>query len=236
MCRREGFTLLELLVVVAIIAIVAGGVVVMLDDVEESAARQVGDSEIVEIWKAVRRFRDDTGFLPKQGPFNLKTRGGHVSPPPQGEVWFDSPANFMQLYENPLAGTGHPLERWNPDARRGWHGPYLSQHGEGFVDVGAGLLADGSGSPAAGKVLPGMRGVADPFLAPPAGDYLVWRNTLRGPPQTQKGRPYLLLGLNLTDPNLLREHARIVGMGPNRTYESDAQTIRGDDVVIYLFK
>ena len=217
--------MLELLVVVAILAVVAGGIVVVFGGVEEDAAFKIAQSEMMEIRKAILQFRRDTGFLPRQGPLALTIDGGSVPLPPQGEAWFKSPANFIQLLENPLTGTGHPLETWNIDTKRGWNGPYLSRSGEGYVTLGDNLQADGSGSPTAGGLLVDVPGMADPFTAEPVSGYLLWRANPGGPFHPDWGRPYFLFDLDNND-------ARIVGMAANRTYEAGA----GDDLVLYLLK
>ncbi|GIW79819.1 MAG: hypothetical protein KatS3mg105_1626 [Gemmatales bacterium] len=229
----RGFTLFELLIVVAIMAVLAGAVVVALDQTHEQAASQLVDSEMLNIKKALLRFKQDTGYLPRQGPFGLTTDTppGAVPVPVQGAAWFHSPANFVQLYENPLEGTGHPLEQWNPDTARGWRGPYLSQHGEGYVDIGNNLQSDGTGSPIAGTLLQDVRGVADPFYHSPVGPYLSWQTALTGPSLPRWGRPYLLFDLD--DPS----KARIVSMGSNGVYESNnALTPGGDDVFLFILR
>jgi prepilin-type N-terminal cleavage/methylation domain-containing protein len=233
--RNGAYTLLELLLVITLLAILAGGTIILMGDTDEEAAEQIAFSEIQEIKQALLQFNRDTGFLPKQGPFDLVTRlGGWVPlgnipayvPGAQQVAWFDSPANFWQLYENPLAGTGHPLEQFNPSTGRGWNGPYLSRFGEGLVDAGANLQPDGSGSPTAGAVLPQLFGAADPFLDEPVGLYLVWRASDGGQPHDRWGRPYMLFDLD--DTNV----ARIVSMGRNGLYEGAA----ADDIVLELFR
>ena len=107
---RAGFSLIELLVVVAVLATVAGGVVVSLSGVETHAATELTVRELAELKQAVLRFREDTGFLPKQGPFALEP-AGQVPEPSAGVAWFASPANLSQLIENPLrtrSKTGCP--------------------------------------------------------------------------------------------------------------------------------
>lgn len=232
--NHHGFTLLELLVVVAILAAIAGGVILALGGVQDDAALNLSRSEMLEVKKALLHFKQDTGFLPKQGPFDLAPPDGtgEVPLPPQGAAWFRSPANLVQLYENPLAATTHPMKDWNPDTGRGWRGPYLTRQGEGLVDQGDGLNPDGTGSPITGTaLLSEMRGAADAFAAkpaacPPLGSCFVWRTIAGGAPHDRWGRPYFLFDLN--DPAL----ARIVGMGPDGAYDNGT----GDDLVLSLFK
>jgi hypothetical protein len=232
---RSAVTVIELIVVMAILVTVASVVIVSMNNAQTNAAKHLGFSEIQQLRQALLQFKAHTGFLPGQGPFNLDSRpGGWVSasnlppyvPPAQTGAWFDSPANFWQLFENPLVGTGHPLENWNPNTGRGWNGPYLTRFGEGLVDVGDDLQSDGSGSPTAGAVLVQVVGVADPFPAEPQGPYLAWRSADGFPPHDRWGRPYLWFDRD--DPDL----ARIVGMGPNEQYDAGAN----DDVVLELFR
>jgi prepilin-type N-terminal cleavage/methylation domain-containing protein len=230
--NNSGFTLLELLIVVAVLATLAGGVILSLGGIEDDTSLNLSKNEMLEIKKALIRFKQDTGFLPRQGPFDLAPPNGSgvVPLPVEGENWFKSPANFSQIYENPLASTTHFLRAWNPDTSRGWRGPYLTQHGEGLVDLGNGLNADGTGSPIAGTtLLLNIRGVADPFVmqpepCPPLGNCFVWRTIASSPAHFRWGRPYFLFNLN--DPL----QARIVGMGADGTYGTT------DDLSLFLFK
>ncbi len=223
--HRLAFTLLELLLVVGILSALAGGAVFLMGPAEEQARSQMSLIEMANIREALLQFHKDTGYLPKQGPFALTTDGGSVPVPAEGATWFKSPANLEQLYVNPLTGTGHALENWDPDTKRGWRGPYISSFGEGYVDIGDNLLPDGSGDPVQGTVLSSVRGVADPFVAPAQSNYFVWRLQPADTPMTQWGRPYLLIDAD-DDAN-----ARIIGMGANRVYESGT----ADDYVFYLF-
>jgi prepilin-type N-terminal cleavage/methylation domain-containing protein len=236
-----GLTLLELLVVVAVMAMVAGGVVTSLAGVRDVAAGRLGRYELAELRRAVRQFRNDTGCWPKHGPFDLVTDGGEVPVPAEGEAWFRSPANLGQLFKEPQDAAGDPIRPWDPVTGRGWRGPYLTRGGDGTVEVGDGLEANGDGSPASGALLSPMRGVGDPFEAPPVGavGYCRWTN-LAGSRLDRWGRPYLMC---LDDPRRDGDPAndaelgpRIVCLGPNGTYESDRGEIRGDDLAVFLLE
>ena len=224
--RDAGFTLLELIIVTAILGTIAGGAILMVGQTEESAQCKIGLVEVCEIREALIQFKKDTGSLPKRGAFALTTEGGSVPVPDEGSEWFHSPANFSQLFKNPLAGTGHPLATWNPDTKRGWRGPYLSTSGEGRVDVGSDLNLDGSGSPALGEVIEDVIAIADPFLSHSEGDYFAWSKHSDGSPLNRFGRPYFLFDQDDT------QSARLVGLGPNRRYDLGF----GDDIVFYLFR
>jgi len=189
--RKAGFTLLELVIVTAILGSIAGGAVLMVGQTEELAQGQISLVEVSEIREAMIQFKKDTGYLPKTGPFQLATEGGFVPVPAEGSDWFQSPANFSQLFSNPLAGTGHPLATWNPDTKRGWRGPYLTCAGEGQVSIGDDLNTDGSGSPTLGDTIDHVVGIADPFLASPDGDYFQWSRISDDAPIQRLGRPYL---------------------------------------------
>jgi prepilin-type N-terminal cleavage/methylation domain-containing protein len=222
MSRRVGFTLLELLVVVAILATLAGGVVATMDGVEEEASSQLARHELATLREAVLAFRRDTGFLPKQGPFALAP-AGVVPVPAEGAAWFASPANWSQLYENPLASTSHALRAWNPDARRGWNGPYLARGAEGRVAVPTFDAATFTWL--AGPLLSPMPSVADPFARPQeATGAFAWTGW-SGEPLDRHGRPYLLLRLDDLG------EARIVSFGADGAYDG---TAIGDDVAVFL--
>lgn len=214
---KRGFTLLELLVVTLILAIIGGGVILSLNNAEEDASFKIAQNEILEIKKAILQFKQDTGYFPKQGPFNL---GIDCSVPSNlAEQKFCSPVNFEQLYSRPDILALDPqehLENWNQDTKRGWRGPYLNRQGEGLVDIGADLNSNGSGYGTAGTVLNELKGVADPFVAKSVGSYFVWRIFPGDAPYNLWGRPYLYI----FDSNNL-DHIRIIGLGPNGTYDCD---------------
>jgi type II secretory pathway pseudopilin PulG len=239
----DGFTLLEAMLVIAMLALVAGGAVLVLTSTKEDAELQLARSEMMTIKQAILKFKQDTGYLPKQGPFELASSAGTPcgaansngsAPLPTGQTreWYCSPANFYQLYLNPLAGTGHPLESWDQDTRRGWRGPYLSRFGEGFVDVGDSLQGSGVGNLIAGTLLPDLYGIADSFVGPrgtcqDANDpipnkecYLGWSSTLNIATAIRWGRPYLLFDLDDAGLSDTKE-ARIVSGGPNFAYDCD---------------
>jgi len=203
-------------------ASLAGVVAVSAGSVEDKVALDLARSEMVAVKRAILRFKEDTGHFPRSGPFALVTGGGSVPVPVEGEAWSGSPANLVQLLENPLAGTGHPLAAWDPERRRGWRGPYVTRDGEGVVSIGADLTPSG-GSPTSGALLLDVPGVADPLAAPPVGAYLAWRSRPGGAPHARHGRPYVALEIGLAD-------ARLVGFGANGIYEEGA----GDDLVLHI--
>jgi prepilin-type N-terminal cleavage/methylation domain-containing protein len=252
--RQAGFTLLELLMVIFILASVAGGVLVVYDGIAEDAQLAVARAEMAELKKALLRFRQDTGYFPRQttGPFIFENipddRFPDWVPEAQRRAWFDSEYNFWLLYgreddtdnpatpqrENCPLAPDHPLCTWNPDSNRGWRGPYLTRHAEGLVDV-----PDDSDNE-----IPNVRGVADPFEASPDcdGDPAVpdgctfeWRQTASSPDRRRWGRPYRLLGVD-------GNNARIVSLGPDGEYASpDSSDLcvpadDADDLVLCLLQ
>ncbi|MHC4972580.1 MAG: type II secretion system protein [Planctomycetota bacterium] len=261
--RAGGFSLLELILICSILALVAGGALVMFVGTETRAAGGIAQAEMVELRKAVLRFRKDTGFFPKTGPFALTDDGGRIDPGVDAHwpadapaaaadrrAWFASPANFYQLFEKTddlsiqvaldvIAGPGRAF---NPETGRGYLGPYLSRHGEGFVFVGDNLLPDGDGDPALGTLLDPVPGVADPFVARAgSGNLFKWISSPLGLPEgiapTTLGRPYLLFVATPLPGDL---GPRIVCLGPNGTYDSDATALNaaadGDDIAVFLLE
>ena len=229
---QRGFTVLELLVVVAIlaaVAFVAGG---RFTGVREQANDQLVRTEMQTIAKAIRQFRQDTGYYPKTGPFNLAAHGGSIPytnlPTRAGSTnaardrWFYSPANFSQLFSpvSPLDGSvpEHQLEHWDPETGRGWRGPYLQGFTEGFVDIRDGInsgttpAGNDTGNPLAGSNIPDVDGIADPFERRAVNiggvTLLGWSAT----PSGVWGRPYLVFDLD--------SRPRLVSMGPDGAYDT----------------
>jgi type II secretory pathway pseudopilin PulG len=252
----RALTLLELLLVVAVLATVAGTLLVSSDGIEERAGQDVTRTDLVRLREAVLRFRKDTGFLPKQGPYGLLGEGpeGRVPIPVGADpaaygAWFHSPANLDQLHRNPLLGTAEP-RAWDLDRRRGWNGPYLSRTRARTVLLGDGLREDGEIDPGGGPDEPteGARAVEVPGLADgaalpglslaaplPGGvdQVFVWK-ALDGTPAAVEGRPLFLFGLD--DP----QRARCVATGPDGLYTPlpsgsvDLTAPGSDDVGVYL--
>ena len=266
----RAFTLSELLVVVAILAIVAGGLVVSLGSARGPAQRDLARHELTRLRDALLRFEADTGWLPGEGPFDLAPVAGDLTPRhAQAEVlasliqsrfgvgaaevprWFDSAANLWELVVNPLEGSGHPLETWDPDRRRGWRGPYLGMGGEGQVEAGfVNRRLDPYVSPVpndeTGNVglydlsarLAPAPAVADPFCYPccsePTANQLRWTPFLSpGEPLETQGSPFLLIVP--VDPDQ-REQARLICLGPDRALDAAPASAAADDLVLYLYR
>ncbi len=214
---QQGFSLLELLVVVAILVAVSFIATSVLTGVDQDAQEQVTRVQMVEIAKAIRQFKADTGYYPKQGAFDLEPSfGGGTVPiaslPAHAGAdnaartrWFYSPVNLEQLWRNPLAGE--PLGTWNPDTGRGWRGPYLTGFDDEVeLDIHDGIndgtaAGNPAGDPFAGTLIPDVDGLRDAFR-----------------------QPFLVFGLDLSP--------RIVSMGPNGEY----QQVSGDDIELWLEK
>lgn len=185
--RDRGFTLIELLVVCGILAALAYTAWGSFTGVQQNAEDDIGRAEMLRLADAIKRFRADTGFYPGQGPFILAAYGTTTSANGPGfdctpvggvlrswaapdddvnkDAWFASPANLALLFEAPALCANHPLaylNRWNPDTRRGWRGPYLDLAARKWVDHGFDFNSDtlgtgnpdGQGTPVAGaKIL-----------------------------------------------------------------------------------
>jgi len=68
---QNGFTLIELLVVVSILAAIAFTTTTSLQGIDSEVDDQLTQVELLEVAKAVRQFRADTGYFPKEGRFDL---------------------------------------------------------------------------------------------------------------------------------------------------------------------
>jgi hypothetical protein len=188
-----------------------------------------------EIAKAIQRFRQDTGYYPKTGPFDLKSAGGEVVTG-KSDAWFYSPANLDQLTSitSPLPDT-HQLFKWEPETGRGWRGPYLKGHDDGIVSISdnlnsvVDLTADppimlttgnvgGSPTSTSGAVIDNVPGLADPFEHRPVEGRLQWRADAGAPARDFWGRPYLVFGWE--------KSPFIVSMGPDGDYDRAADNIR----------
>ena len=148
---RYGFTLLEVLIVVTLLSIVGGAIVYSLGNARERIGEDLSKYESSTLYKALKQFRRDTGYYPKQGPFALLAQGGRIDPAnsdhwpvflsdkssAERTAWFNHPANFYQLIlrDSPLNSTGHSLESFNIQTGRGWRGPYIKE-GVGSIIVG----------------------------------------------------------------------------------------------------
>lgn len=233
---------------VAILATVAFVATGTMTGVNEDAQAKLVRAEMMELAKAMDQFRQDTGYYPKQGPFDLDTATPPGAVPidslpsyagtnnAERQRWFYSPANLEQLWVNPLYGTEHRLETWDANSGRGWRGPYLRGFEDGFVDIRDDIndgtaAGDPSGDPLAGDNIPDVPGLADPFegrAVNVGGNTLLdWRADPGGSEREYWGRPFLVFGLVFG----LDDSPSIVSMGRNGTYEPGGG---GDDVILNL--
>ena len=185
--RDRGFTLIELLLVCGILAALSYTAWGAYTGIQEGAEDDIARAEMQRLADGLKRFKADTGYYPGQGPFSLAAPGTIETAvsatridcmPVDGvlrswaaphtdadkDAWFASPANLALLFAAPALCGNHPLatlNRWRPDSRRGWHGPYLDIKSRLWVDHGADFNAstlvftapDGTGSPLAGAKL-----------------------------------------------------------------------------------
>jgi prepilin-type N-terminal cleavage/methylation domain-containing protein len=150
--QAAGFTLLELLTVVALLATVSLVAWSTYTDVDRRAADELAHAELLKLARALQRFHNDTGFWPGEGPFRvvencdtpasgsltLSSAEAEAVDFPRQKAWFDSAVNLTLLFSPPTLCAGHPLAflaRWNPEAHRGWNGPYLPLAVRHWVEV-----------------------------------------------------------------------------------------------------
>jgi len=155
--KQSGLSLLELLVVVSILAAIAGIGVQVYGDTDQQVQLKLSVVELQVVANAVRRFKQDTGYYPKDGPFDLDAppRIGQVSldtlpdyvPGPAAKkiAWFDSPANLSQLITAPVDMNDNPIMPWNVETGKGWRGPYLSSTKLCYMDLSDDLSRAGFG-------------------------------------------------------------------------------------------
>lgn len=214
----KGFSLIELLAVIVVMAVIAGVAMSSLDGVEDVAGQQLTQTEMVEISKAIRKLKSDTGLYPNPS----------------------HPADFTDLIDGTPEVPPTGFSPFNKDVGRGWNGPYLSKQGSGLVHICDTLLSDGNGSPIdsdtstppveciATDRIEVANAMADSFQYKPydndtkedkTDDTLVWRAcddaTNSACDYREKwGRPYLLFDMD-------NENARIVSMGANGKYDGN---------------
>lgn len=168
-----GFTLIELLVVVAILTAIATTAFGYYHEAAEETKEELARVQLAELANAIQRFRQDTGYYPREGPFALDTAGGAIAAATvPSAAWFQSPANLWQLVEQPVMLATHAqafLANWDPATRRGWHGPYLRRGvgGTFYADIGDNLQAVGSGDPTLGNALIDVPALPAPRARPP---------------------------------------------------------------------
>ena len=115
---QRGFTLLETIIVVAILAAVAAAVVPMLGEVQDDALLKVTRHEVASLRDACVAFRRDVGYYPK-------TIGDLTSIAPPSEVCAPD-LSAAPDGDPPVVAFPAGRSAWDPEAKRGFRGPYLT--------------------------------------------------------------------------------------------------------------
>ncbi|MDR1889599.1 MAG: prepilin-type N-terminal cleavage/methylation domain-containing protein [Zoogloeaceae bacterium] len=146
---NSGFTLLELLLVCVLLAAISMLAFGAYANVDRQAENELAKTQALTLASALKRFHDDTGYWPGEGPFRGVEEGGcdaaSVASGNGGAIdlatdWVNSPANMSLLFERPQLCEKHPLaalKTWEPDTGRGWRGPYLPLLHRRLVDAAA---------------------------------------------------------------------------------------------------
>ena len=193
--KQQGFTLLELLLVLSLLAMLATLAVSSMEHTGEAVTDPIARAEMQAIRQALLQFKQDTGYLPNAGEYACANIIQAVNKPhvdasswdaPSWSVWCAHPANFWMLFEKPDVKES-TVENWNPDTARGWRGPYLTQVGDGWLDLPKGYPDANATASEKFKV----RAVADPLRL--SSEILTWHPSEAGDKDRRWGRPYLFM-------------------------------------------
>ncbi|WP_431066197.1 type II secretion system protein GspG [Methylotuvimicrobium sp.] len=148
--RNAGFTLLELLAVIMLLGVLAGGALLAYEGVQDDGEDTLARFEMAEIRKALLQFRRDTHELPcrvyragdyqadKDNMTELDFAGLPTTPnADEYHAWCrnafsqqqDSGLSMLHRFPYDETDSEHVGKLWNPDTRRGWHGPYINEQG-----------------------------------------------------------------------------------------------------------
>ncbi|MDR2164934.1 MAG: prepilin-type N-terminal cleavage/methylation domain-containing protein [Zoogloeaceae bacterium] len=201
MTEEHGFTLIELLVVCAILAAFSFLTWGAYADVDRRAEDELARTALLRLADALRRFHNDTGYWPGEGPFRLENAPN--CPLPDGTIdssssdtaglidkdwrptgaafkdideqrrWFCAPANLALLFEPPLLVAGKPLSHL-----QSWN-PQTQRGWHGpYLPLSHRHWADVGASERMNEG--GMARDVPAFAAgpgfPPLGDFLKWRS------------------------------------------------------------
>ena len=124
----KGFSLIELLAVVLVLAILSTIALTAFDGVDDEAALELTKTEMTELAKAVRRFKQDTGHYPDEA--NLISDEKKLA---LLHFCHDDPSGTAASYDVNCKGL-------DKDTGIFWRGPYMES--DGYVKDASGTLVE----------------------------------------------------------------------------------------------
>ena len=132
----KGFSLIELMAVVLVLAILSTIALTAFDGVDDEAALELTKTEMTELAKAVRRFKQDTGHYPDEANLTIP-----VDKKKLALLHFCQDGDATKVSGTDISYDIN-CKDWDKNAGLGWRGPYIES--DGYVEVSGTLVEDNS--------------------------------------------------------------------------------------------